>query len=137
MDSIGTMGRDAQNDLMQKLAGVITKHGLENDIKVNLQRETVCALAATTVEDSLKLTVEGKLPPDLKDKVEAFKAEANQVVEGIKDVSIKVESVIDVGCQYDPISGIVPINGGDPITLEHVPGEVWLIDFWATWCPPC
>ena len=22
-------------------------------------------------------------------------------------------------------------------SLEHKKGEVWLIDFWATWCPPC
>lgn len=46
-----------------------------------------------------------------------------------------------------------PINQGDPyltiedvttiekpdekVKLEHKQGEVWLLDFWATWCPPC
>lgn len=26
---------------------------------------------------------------------------------------------------------------GNPITLENISGEVGLINFWATWCPPC
>lgn len=30
-----------------------------------------------------------------------------------------------------------PIAGGEAVTLEHKQGEVWFIDFWATWCPPC
>lgn len=41
------------------------------------------------------------------------------------------------GCAYDTIKNVKPIEGGDAVDLEHKKGEVWLIDFWATWCPPC
>jgi len=32
---------------------------------------------------------------------------------------------------------VKPIDGGDAVDLVHKEGEVWFIDFWATWCPPC
>jgi len=31
----------------------------------------------------------------------------------------------------------MPIKGDEEVNLEHKQGEVWLLDFWATWCPPC
>merc|ERR1719152_775244 len=83
------------------------------------------------------IVIEKKFSPDVKDRVKDFVEEAQEIIKDVEGVSLKVSSVIKAGCQYEPISGIVPIAGGEPITLEHVPGEVWLIDFWATWCPPC
>ena len=73
----------------------------------------------------------------MKDKVEAFKADIKEFTEGVKGIQVEVSCAIGTGCMYEPIKNIVPISGGEPITLEHKAGEVWLIDFWATWCPPC
>merc|ERR1712032_937503 len=72
-----------------------------------------------------------------KDAVNAFKEEIKPFTEGIANVEIEVACQIGAGCAFDPIKNVVPIAGGDPVALEHKAGEVWLVDFWATWCPPC
>lgn len=28
-------------------------------------------------------------------------------------------------------------NTDEPIEIKHEEGKVMMIDFWATWCPPC
>ena len=41
------------------------------------------------------------------------------------------------GDKYLIIEGVQKLDGEETVNLEHKQGEVWLVDFWATWCPPC
>ena len=42
-----------------------------------------------------------------------------------------------VGGRYETIMNVMPIKEEEAVEIEHGEGEVLLIDFWATWCPPC
>ena len=89
------------------------------------------------MEDKFTISVEKDFKPELKEQVDAFKKDIDEVVKDIEGVSIKVNVKLGPGSMYDPIKNIEPISGGEALTLEHTKGEVWMIDFWATWCPPC
>ena len=41
-----------------------------------------------------------------------------------------------VGNSFNTISGIKKLDGSTG-EIKHSAGQVLLIDFWATWCPPC
>ena len=44
---------------------------------------------------------------------------------------------LGAGDPYQTIKGVVPMGDSkDTVELAH-DGQAWLLDFWATWCPPC
>ncbi len=50
---------------------------------------------------------------------------------------IKIEVKPSTGAPFIPIKEVVDINNLEDKSIEHKAGQVLLIDFWATWCPPC
>ena len=50
-------------------------------------------------------------------------------------ISVKID--LGAGSQCESIKNVAPLNEETAVNLEHKQGEVWLVDFWATWCPPC
>jgi len=83
------------------------------------------------------LKVEKQLPSTESAKVDQFKEAIKPITDGISGVSISVAAVVGAGDMYKTITNVTTLDSEEPVSIEHKQGDVLLIDFWATWCPPC
>jgi len=133
--SFSSLSAEEQSTLIANIRGLLAKHGLTAEIMS--VREVVSNLKAGGLEDNYSLVVKKELSPAQKEAADAFNEEVKGLIQGVSDVEIQMVCQVGAGMTYQTIEKVTSINSDDAVSLVHTPGEVWLLDFWATWCPPC
>ena len=135
----GRFTTEEQLDKVKQLGALIADHGLQGQVKAKLFDQVVCPLKAPEVQRQMALFIEGKAALSDKPKVDAFKKAARPLLAGINPRTMKMEIScgVKVGDPYLEITDVVDVWTEDEKNITHKQGQVLLIDFWATWCPPC
>jgi len=96
-------------------------------------------LKAPAVQRQTVLIVEGSVKRNMAENVAKFTKELKPISAGInpKTMQVEVAAKVCVGDEFAEIKEVVDIWKEDEHTISHKKGQVMLIDFWATWCPPC
>lgn len=125
-----------RSNILNQISDLLKESGL-SDATVKLSRQTVCALGADKIEEDFAVSVEKKYPNEKQNLIDSFKEKAKDLVTKYQ-LNIGLECEVGEGQQYVTIEDVTKIETPEEVVnLEHKEGEVWLLDFWATWCPPC
>lgn len=108
--------------------------------KAGLRGHALGTAVAELVEENLtnpggtpKITPETNTPPKSIPATKLIKPKADPQSESAHQPNIKVQDWVG---KPAPDFQVKDLNGED-LSLEKYKGQIVLLDFWATWCPPC
>jgi len=83
-------------------------------------------------------SVEKSLPASDKEKADKFNEKIKAVTEGVEGIKVAVNSALGQGDMYQTITNVTTLDDDQtPVDIKHEADTVMMVDFWATWCPPC
>jgi uncharacterized protein YaaR (DUF327 family) len=134
MTSFGSKTAEEQQALIKNIGDLLVKHGIPADVKT--VKEVVCNLKGNEVENNTSVVIKKDCPQSLKKNIDEFKEAVKEFTEGVEGIQIQLICAVGAGSKYQTIENVTNIENDEKINLDH-DGQAWLIDFWATWCPPC
>jgi len=129
------MSAEEQHALIKQIGTLLQEHNI--DAKVETATEVICNVGGTDVEHKVTLVVSKEMPSTEKEVATKFNEAVKPLIEGIAGVQMNVVSKMGAGDMFQEITKVIHITDDSKTTITHKEGEVILLDFWATWCPPC
>jgi len=99
--------------------------------------ENVYNLSANQSDISNSLTVKVNLSPDQSDKKEDLESAIKGACSNVSDAKVEITCNMGIGNVVTTVENVTEVMEDKSTTFSHKKGEVILLDFWATWCPPC
>ena len=137
------MSSNEQSEVAAALKKVCDENPAASKCTIKIVGEFVNDLKAGSSDENVGFVVEGNLGRSSADQIPALTEKFNAALSKVKGAKVSITASYGVGDKVDeiPNCSVVldeqKVDGKDNVTWKHEAGTVCLIDFWATWCPPC